>query len=282
MAWEGVHTAIVTPFRDGALDLGAWERLVGRQLDAGVQGIVVCGTTGESPTVDATEREQLLRTALTLGGARAAITMGVGTNDTRSTVENARRASDLGAHAGLLVLPYYNRPSFAGLRLHVAAACETGLPMIVYHVPTRTGQRLAPEQLAELCASPGVVACKEATGEMIYAQEFLARSVVPMLSGDDFTWLPALSIGAAGVISVLSNVAPELTVQVWQAHRRGDGKTAAILHSRLYPVVRYLFGDASPGPCKAMLAAMELCGAEVRLPLAPSAPPPAELVEGLA
>lgn len=280
--WHGVHTAIVTPFRGGELDLEAWRRLLARQLDAGVHGVVVTGTTGESPTVGADERDLLLTTALELGRGRAAITMGVGTNDTRSTVRNARRAGELGADAGLLVLPYYNRPSFAGLKAHVAAACETGLPIIVYHVPTRTGQRLSPEQLAELCSAPGVVACKEATGEMIYAQDFLARSPVPLLSGDDFTWLPALSIGGMGVISVLSNVAPELTVQVWEAWQRGEVRAAAALHARLYPVVKYLFGDASPGPCKAMLAAMELCSDEVRAPLAASKPPPDDLLDGLA
>lgn len=280
--WHGVHTAIVTPFRGGELDLDAWGRLLQRQLDAGVHGVVVTGTTGESPTVGADERDRLLAAALERGRGKAAITMGVGTNDTRSTVRNARRAAELGADAGLLVLPYYNRPSFAGLRAHVAAACETGLPMIVYHVPTRTGQRLGPEQLAELCSTPGVVACKEATGEMIYAQDFLARSPVPLLSGDDFTWLPALSIGGMGVISVLSNVAPELTVQVWEAWQRGEVRAAAALHARLYPVVKYLFGDASPGPCKAMLAAMELCTDEVRAPLAASQPPPEDLLDGLA
>lgn len=284
MAWEGVHTALVTPFADGALDLEAWEGTLARQARARVQGVVVAGTTGESPTLDADERDTLLREALTVVGSidpACRVTMGVGTNDTRSTVRNVARAQELGAHAGLLVLPYYNKPNLTGLRAHVREACAPGLPIIVYHVPGRTGQRLNPTELAVLCETEGVVAVKEATGELIYGQDFLLRSRCPVLSGDDFTWMPLLTVGGKGVISVLSNVAPRRTVAVWEAWKRGDVAAAHAEHAALYPVVRYLFAESNPIPVKMMMADMGLCRSELRLPLAPGTPPDEALLPDL-
>lgn len=281
--FEGVHTALVTPFLpDEGLDVAAFRALVRRQVEAGVHGLVVAGTTGESPTLDAAERSALLAIAREEArGADVRVTMGVGTNVTRSTVANCVRARDEGADAGLLVLPYYNKPTPAGLRAHVRAACDTGLPIVVYHVPGRTGQRLAPDLLAELCNIPGVVACKEATGDLTYGQDVMLRTPVPVLSGDDFTWLPHLSVGGLGVISVLSNLAPRDTVGVWDAWRSGDTALAAARHRRLYPLVHWLFAASNPVPAKAGLAAMGLCAATCRLPLTAGEPPPAGLVDGL-
>jgi 4-hydroxy-tetrahydrodipicolinate synthase len=280
---EGVHTALVTPFlADGALDLVAFRGLVRRQVDGGVHGLVVAGTTGESPALDVDERSALLAVAREAArGTEVRVTMGVGTNVTRSTVANCVRAREEGADAGLLVLPYYNKPTPAGLRQHVRAACETGLPIVVYHVPGRTGQRLPPELLAELCNIPGVIACKEATGDLTYGQDVLLRTPVPVLSGDDFTWLPHLAVGGLGVISVLSNLAPRDTVGVWDAWRSGDTALAAARHRRLYPLVHWLFSASNPVPAKAGLAAMGLCTATCRLPLTAGEPPPAGLVDGL-
>lgn len=280
--WHGVHTAMVTPFADGAVDVAAWRGLLRRQVDGGVQGIVVAGTTGESPALDDAERKLLLDVALETVAGAVPVTMGVGTNVTRSTVAHTEAAHRAGAQAGLLVLPYYNKPTPAGLRAHVRAAAEVGLPLVVYHVPGRTGQRLSPELLGELCSIPGVVACKEATGDLAYGQDLLAACATPVLSGDDFTWLPLLSVGGAGVISVVSNVAPALTTKVWSAWRQGDVRTARLTHARLYPVVRYLFAEANPVPCKMLLAAMELCRSELRLPMVEGAPPADDLLVGLA
>jgi len=273
---------MVTPFRDGAVDRAAWRTLLERQADAGVHGVVVAGTTGESPALEDAERADLLGAALETVGGRMRVTMGVGTNVTRSTVANAEAARRAGAHAAMVVLPYYNKPTPAGLRAHVRAVAEVGLPLVVYHVPGRTGQRLAPELLGELCSIPGVEACKEATGDLTYGQDLLACCPAAVLSGDDFTWLPLLSVGGAGVISVLSNVAPALTVKVYEAWARGDTRTARLTHERLYPIVRFLFAESNPVPCKMMLAAMELCGSEMRLPLVEGRVPPDDLLEGLA
>ncbi len=280
--WQGVHTAMVTPFSAGELDLPSWKSLLLRQVEGGVQGVVVAGTSGESPTLDDGERAVLLDSALDVVAGRIPVTMGVGTNVTRSTVANTEAARRAGASAALLVLPYYNKPTAAGLRAHVRATAEVGLPVIVYHVPGRTAQRLAPELLGELCSIPGVVACKEATGDLTYVQDLMSACAVPVLSGDDFTWMPALSVGASGVISVVSNVAPALTTRVWTAWQAGDVRAARLTHARLYPVVKFLFAETSPGPCKQILAALELCEGGLRLPLVAGAAPPADLLVGLA
>lgn len=286
MALHGIHTALVTPFaEDGGLDMAAWGLLLERQIAAGVQGVVVCGTTGETPTLEEAEWAALIRATVAQAGGRVQVCAGVGTNSTRTTVAKIREAAALGADSGLLVLPYYNKPTPEGLRAHVRAAAEAGeaagLPLIVYHVPGRTGQRVAPELLGELCSVPGVIGCKEATGDLTYAQDLQQHTQAPLLSGDDFTWLPLLSVGGAGVISVLSNVAPALTVAVYEAWRRGEVAEAAALHRRLYPVVQFLFAQSNPVPAKAMLAAMGLCRADCRLPLAAGKAPPAGLIAGL-
>ena len=280
--WQGVHTAMVTPFVNGEVDLPAWRGLLRRQVEGGVHGVVVAGTSGESPTLDEAEREHLLLSALDEVAGAIPVTMGVGTNVTRTTVANTEAARRGGAQAALLVLPYYNKPTPAGLHAHVRATADVGLPVIVYHVPSRTAQRLSPELLGELCCIPGVVACKEATGDLAYGQDLMQACSVPVLSGDDATWLPLLAVGGAGVISVVANVAPALATRVWTAWQAGDVRAARVTHERLYPVVKYLFAETSPGPCKQILAALELCGGELRLPLVAGAAPPAELLVGLA
>lgn len=277
---RGVHTALVTPFRDGEVDHRALVIQIDRQLQAGIHGLVPCGTTGESPTLDESEWAVVVGCAVELGRGRVPVTAGVGTNNTRSSVRRAECAAKLGADAGLLVLPYYNKPNPAGLRAHVAAVATVGLPLVVYHVPGRTAQRLEPALLAELLAIPGVIACKEATGDLTYGQDLMLLTDKAVLSGDDFTWMPLVTVGGAGVISVLSNVAPAETVEVWTRLEAGDVAGAAAVHRRLYPLVRYLFGEVNPVPVKAAMAAMGLGLNELRLPLAPGRPPPSDLLEG--
>lgn len=266
---HGVHTALVTPFRGGRLDLDTARALALRQLDAGVHGLVPCGTTGETPTLEPEEWEAMIRVAVECAAGRVPVTAGCGTNSTASTVRALARAQALGADAALLVLPYYNKPNPAGHRAHVRAAAEVGLPLVLYHVPGRTGQRVSSALLAELCETPGVVAVKEATGDVAYGSEVVMGTRATVLSGDDFTWLPLLSVGGQGVISVLSNVDPWRTVALYAAWKAGDLAQARALHEALYPLVRALFADTNPVPCKAAMAALGLCTDEVRLPLAP-------------
>lgn len=281
---EGVLTALVTPFdAHGGLDLAAFRALCERQLAAGVHGLVPCGTTGETPTLEPGEWAALVSVAVEVAGGRVPVVAGVGTNSTRSTVARVSAARELGADAGLLVLPYYNKPNPAGHRAHLDAALAVGLPLVPYHVPGRTGQRLPVAQLAELCRRPGVVGVKEATGDLAYGSDLVAllEGSCPVLSGDDFTMLPLYAVGGAGVISVASNVDPAGTLAVWALHREGRVAAAAAAHHRLMPLVRWLFADTNPAPAKAALASLGLCRADTRLPLAPASPPPPGLLEGV-
>jgi 4-hydroxy-tetrahydrodipicolinate synthase len=267
---HGIHTALVTPFAaDGALDLPAYDALVERQLAHGVHGLVACGTTGETPTLEPAEWDLLVSRTVALSRGRVPVTAGVGTNHTAGTVRNVARARELGADYGLLVLPYYNKPNPAGLREHVRQACAVGLPLVVYHVPGRTGQRVGEKLLAELASMPGVAAVKEATGDLKYGTDVLAATTTPVLSGDDFSFLGLLAQGGAGCISVVSNVAPAQTVAIYDHHRAGRHQEAAGGLLRLWELITFLFADTNPVPCKAALAALGLCRPDVRLPLAP-------------
>lgn len=274
----GIHTALVTPFTaEGAVDWPAWQRLLDRQWQAGIHGVVVCGTTGESPTLDDDEQAELLAVTLAASKGRGPVTMGVGTNDTKSTVKKAEKAAKAGADYGLLVFPYYNKPNPDGLRAHVREVAKTGLRLVLYHVPGRTGQKLSPQLLAELAGSEGVAAVKEATGDLTYGGDVLTRTTTPILSGDDFTFLPLLAMGGTGCISVLSNVDPARTVAIYEAFSRGDLARARSLMHLLWPLTSFLFSDTNPVPAKAALAELGLCRTDVRLPLAaysgPSAKP---------
>ncbi|MEY3213059.1 MAG: hypothetical protein RIT28_3540 [Pseudomonadota bacterium] len=275
---RGVHTALVTPFVNDAVDEAALDTLIERQLRAGVDGLVPCGTTGESVTLEPQEWELVISRAVALGRGRAFVTAGCGTNSTRSTVKNVERAQALGADAALIVLPYYNKPNPAGHKAHLQAALAVGLPVVVYHVPGRTGQRLSLSLLAELCELPGVIACKEATGDLQLGSDLIAATSVSVLSGDDFTWLPLMSVGGRGVISVLSNVDPARCVALSRAVAEGRWDDARALHHALMPLTRFLFSDSNPVPCKAALARLGLCKNELRLPLAAGASPTAALL----
>jgi len=280
MELHGVHTALVTPFSDGALDLDAFEALCSRQIQAGVSGLVPCGTTGETPTLDEEEWTSLVATAVRIADGRVPVTAGCGTNATNTTVANITRAKALGASAALVVFPYYNKPNPAGHRAHVEACCRVGLPVVLYHVPGRTGQRLDGTLLQELCEIPGVVAVKEATGDVDFGQR-LVHADITVLSGDDFTFPALMSVGGHGVISVISNLAPKMTVALARAAADGNRDEMIRLNRRLQPVVNYLFSDSNPVPCKAAMAEFNLCANELRLPLTPGKPPPAGLIEGL-
>jgi 4-hydroxy-tetrahydrodipicolinate synthase len=281
MQLSGVYTALVTPFREGSVDLEAWRALVDRQLEAGVAGLVPCGTTGETPTLSQEEWSALVSIAVERSDARVPVIAGCGTNSTATTVDGVARARALGADAALVVFPYYNKPNPAGLRAHVEAAARVGLPLVLYHVPGRTGQRIGTELLAELCNIPGVVGLKEATGDLVLGEQLLQRTDRALLSGDDFTFAPFMVMGGAGVISVLSNVAPRMTVAWAAAAASGDLSTFRALQKRLMPLVHYLFAEVNPVPCKAAMAMMGLCENELRLPLAPGRAPAAELLQGL-
>jgi 4-hydroxy-tetrahydrodipicolinate synthase len=282
VTFRGVHTALITPMgADGRVDLAAAERLIERQLAAGVHGLVPNGTTGETPTLSPEEQAWHTKTCVRLAAGRVPVTVGCGTNDTRTTVQTVEAAASLGASAALVVFPYYNKPTAAGLRAHVKEVVKPGLPIVLYHVPGRTGQRLPVELLGELCETPGVVAVKEATGDLLYTQDLLELTRASVLSGDDFTFAPLCFMGGHGVISVLSNLCPEMTVAWYEAATKGDAQTAQQLRIRLQPIVRGLFAESNPVPIKAALAQMGLCEPHLRLPLLASRWPGNLTLEGL-
>ncbi len=277
MQLTGVYTALVTPFYQGKLQLETYKTLCERQLQNGVHGLVPCGTTGETPTLSKEEWESCIRCAIEVSqkqgqvqNKKFPVIAGCGTNSTQSTVDNITQAKTFGADAALVVFPYYNKPNPEGLRIHVQKACAVGLPIVLYHVPGRTGQRLSVEQLAELCRVEGVIAIKEATGDVTLGQELLnalADTDVHILSGDDFTYAALTCLGFSGVISVLSNPAPQLSVDWYEAANQGNIQQLRALRKTLLPLTAELFSHTNPLPCKALMSEMKLLENEARLPL---------------
>lgn len=273
---RGAFTALVTPFAaDGTLDETAFERLLEAQLDGGIAGLVPCGTTGESPTLSAAERERLIEltvnAAQSAGDPRPTVLAGTGTNDTAATIEATRRAAELGADAALVVAPYYNRPNQAMLAAHYTAVADGGgLPIVVYNVPSRTASNVEAATLLELAAHPRIIGVKEASGSL--DQIALICRERPdgfaVLAGDDAWTLPLLALGGDGVVSVASNEVPAEMVALCAAADAGDWATARAIHERLLPLFRANFAGApNPVPVKAALAAMGLIENHLRLPL---------------
>ena len=270
--FEGVHTALVTPFVGGRPDFAALERLVELQIEAGIDGIVPCGTTGESATVTDAERAEIIAACVRFAAGRAQIIGGVGTNDTAQSVVNARAAANAGADGGLVITPYYNKPTQEGLYAHCRHIAEQvpDLPVVVYNVPSRTSVSFTVETLARLAELPGVVAVKEATGNMVFDSEIVARcgDRLTVLSGDDPSSLPLWSVGGRGVISVSSNLVPDRVVALWRAFERGDLAEARRLHLHLLPLFTGLFMETNPVPVKTAVAwATGALDPAARLPL---------------
>ena len=274
-ALAGVYTAIVTPFTaDGsAVDWASYEKLVRYQIAGGVAGVVACGTTGESPTLSGEEKRKAISEAVRIcKGTGVIVIAGTGSNDTAHTVADTLWARDAGADVALVVNPYYNRPSQAGLLAHVRAvlAGAPGMPILLYNIPGRTGVALSVDTLAALAAEPGVVAVKDATGTLDYACECAVRcgSSFAVLSGDDGLTLPFMSVGALGVVSVVSNLFPAATTAMVAAALKGDYASARKLHNELWPAFKGAFIETNPVPIKTALAkAGIIAHATVRLPL---------------
>ncbi len=237
-----VLTAMVTPFdAEGALDLEAAQRLAEHLVAEGHDGLVLSGTTGESPTTSDGEKEALLRAVLEAVGDRAHVVTGVGTNDTRHSVELAEQAAKAGAHGLLVVTPYYNKPPAAGLAAHFTAVADaTGLPVMVYDIPGRTGVRIGTQTLLRLAEHERIVAVKDATGDLFAGSEVLARTGLAYYSGDDALNLAWLAHGAAGVVSVVGHVAGAQYARMARAVDAGDLATAREVHTDLLPAVRGL------------------------------------------
>ena len=274
--FEGMLTALVTPFREDKVDEAALRELVERQMVAGVDGLVPCGSTGESATLSHAEHQQVVEIVVDAAAGRVPVIAGTGSNNTREAVELTLHARDAGAQGALLISPYYNKPTQAGLIAHYrAVADETGLPLLVYNIPGRTASNVLPETLAALAEHPLIVGVKEASGNLDQMAEVIRAcpNDFVVLSGDDALALPLLAIGGRGVISTTSNVAPGEMGQLVHAFLDGDLKRAQDIHYRLLTLFDLLFRETNPIPVKAALAEMGLIQPGIRLPLLPLSPP---------
>jgi 4-hydroxy-tetrahydrodipicolinate synthase len=279
---RGACTALVTPFtQDGELDETALRRLLERQLEAGIDGLVPVGTTGEAPTLSSAERERVIELTVEAVHARGAagripVIAGTGTNDTRATIAATRRAAELGADAALVVAPYYNKPDQRMLEAHYRAiADEGGLPIVVYNVPGRTGVNIGADTLLRLAEHERIIGLKEAAGDLEQVMTIVRDRPegFAVLSGDDSWTLALLGLGGDGVISVASNEIPRAMVELCAAGLAGDLPRARQLHERYLPLMRLNFVSPNPVPVKAALAEMGLIEDVVRQPLLPLAEP---------
>ncbi len=278
--FEGLTVAMVTPFRgeparpgQGSLDLEAAARLADFLVEGGVQCLVVSGSTGEAATCTSEERRSLWRRVKEQVRGRIPVVAGTGTNCTADSIALTRLAGEVGLDGVLVVTPYYNKPTPRGQVAHFAAvAGSTKLPVILYNVPSRTGTNTLPETLARLQDLPNVVAVKESSGSVDQAGALRATTRFTLLCGDDSLTLPMMAVGAAGVVSVVGNVAPREMRALCDHVRAGHLVEAEALHRRLLPLFRALFVESNPGPVKFLLSAMGLVANELRLPLVPIEP----------
>ncbi|WP_449242152.1 4-hydroxy-tetrahydrodipicolinate synthase [Desulfovibrio sp.] len=273
MKIRGAFTALVTPFRDGQVDEDAYRRHVEWQIEQGIDGLVPCGTTGEAATMDHEEQGRVIRMCVEQVKGRVPVIAGAGSNSTREAIELTRLAKEAGADATLQITPYYNKPTPDGLVGHFKAIAKAvPLPMIIYNVPGRTGLNLAPKTLARIAREvPEAIGVKEATGDLKQCTEVveLCGTDFLLLSGDDFTVLPLLSVGGMGVISVVSNLIPAKMHGLCAAYFDGDQTRAKALNIEIQALSRAMFMETNPIPVKTALAYMGRCLPGFRLPLAP-------------
>ena len=268
--FTGCGTALITPFSDGEIDFEAFGRLIDRQLAAGTDALIVCGTTGEPATLTQDEKDALLAFALRRAAGRVPVIAGTGTNCTKISVGQAVRAENLGADALLVVTPYYNKATQQGLIAHYAAiAAAVRLPIILYNVPSRTGVNLLPETAAQLMEQENIMGIKEASGDLSQFAELsrLCGGRLALYAGTDDQTLPMLSLGAQGVISAAANAVPEEMHHLVSAWFEGDVRGSCAMQLSLLPLLRLLFSEVNPIPVKAALELLGLCRAELRLPL---------------
>lgn len=269
MKLQGTFTALVTPFdRHGRVDFGKLRELVEWQIAEGVEGLVPVGTTGESPTLDYDEHQQVIEIVIQTAAKRVIVIAGTGGNSTREALELTRHAKGAGADATLQVTPYYNKPTPAGLIQHFGAVADVGLPVVLYNVPGRAGRDIPLDVVAKMAEHPKVVAIKEAAGSVERVSQITMKCPnLTVLSGDDSLTIPMISVGAAGVISVASNVAPRGVGDMVRHALAGRFQDARALHRKYYALFCDLFLETNPIPVKAALAMMGKIEEIYRLPL---------------
>ena len=272
--FSGAFTALVTPFRNGEVDVEALENLVEFQIGQGIHGLVPCGTTGETPSMSEAEDRLVIGTVVRIANGRVPVIAGTGSNSTDMAIKYTRMAEEEGADGSLQVSPYYNKPTQEGLYRHFAAIAEsTSLPIVLYNIPGRTSVTVSAETTARLAEIPNIVGTKEATHSMDMASDIrrLCGEEFDILSGDDSLTLPLMSLGGRGVISVAANVAPAVVSDMVNALLEGDFERGRELHYDLLPLCRALFIETNPIPVKTAASILGLCSDEMRLPMIPLA-----------
>lgn len=274
MSFAGTHTALITPFRNGSIDVPAFQALIERQIAGGIDGIVPVGTTGESPTLDRDEHLEVIRIAVETAAGRCQVIAGTGANATAEAIELTEKAEALGATGSLQVCPYYNKPSQEGLYQHFKAVAEsTNLPIMLYSIPGRSVIEIATDTIARLASEfPNITAVKEAGGSVDRVNQLVQDTPdgFEILSGDDPLTLPFIACGACGVVSVTSNIVPDVMARLVRACLNGSFDEALELQKQYYPLMRGLMSlDVNPVPIKSAAAMLGHCGPELRLPLAP-------------
>jgi 4-hydroxy-tetrahydrodipicolinate synthase len=267
---DGCLTALTTPFLNGGIDEKAFQNLVDWQVKEGIDGVVVCGTTGESPTLSHQEHMRVTELCIEAAKRRVPVVAGTGSNSTQETIEFARHAERAGAAAQLVVTPYYNKPTQEGLYLHFKAVHDScGLPIIIYNIPSRSVVDMAIETMAEVARLPRIIGVKDATSDLTrpLRTKLAIGTAFSLLGGDDATALAFLAQGGHGVIPVTANVAPRLCVEMQDAWRRGDISKAQQLNEMLMPLHQALFMETNPSPVKYAASLLGLSTPDVRLPL---------------
>ena len=268
----GAYTAIVTPFnRDGSVDYGKFRELMDIQAAAGIDGIVPVGTTGESPTLDFEDHFKVIDAAVDACKGRMQVIAGTGANATAEALKLTKHAQDIGADATLQVTPYYNKPNQEGLMRHFSAVADLGLPVVLYNVPGRSGREIAVDTVVKLAEHPHITAVKEAGGSVDRVSAILRQSDITVLSGDDSLTFPMMAVGAKGIISVASNIAPGPVAEMTHLALDGKWDEARALHLKYHRLFSDLFIDTNPIPVKAAMAMMGMIEEVYRLPLCPIA-----------
>jgi len=267
--FKGCFVAVVTPFRKGEIDEAAFKELVRFLVEKGVDGIVPCGTTGESPALSREEQRRLIKLAVKETRKRVAVIAGTGSNNTKEAEELTEFAKDCGADGALVVAPYYNKPTPRGLESHYRRLERIGLPLVIYNIPSRTGINIPPSLVAKLSQLNNIVGIKEASGSMDQVSSIIAQSEpnFSVLSGDDSLTLPILSLGGVGVVSVVANILPKETHDLVSSYLRGDIERAKQLHYKLFDLFKAMFIETNPLPIKTAMARLGMIEKEWRLPL---------------
>jgi len=271
-SFEGSIVAMVTPFRDGKVDEAKIRELVEFHVKNGTDAIVPCGTTGESPTLSHAEHKRVVEVTIEAAAGRIPVVAGTGSNSTAEAIELTQHAKKAGADGVLMVCPYYNKPTQAGLIAHyTAVAAAVDIPIIMYNIPGRTGVNMLTETVAALAELPSVVGMKEASGSLEQMTEVisLCGDRLTVVSGDDTLTLPLMAVGGKGVISVVANIVPKETAEMTRAALNGDWKRAKELHLRLFPLCKAMFYETNPIPVKTAMQLLGRLNGELRLPLCP-------------